>query len=323
MPVLSYDSINVAGLPNINPFYYQTKDVIENFCRDHHIWLPNFEEYHSMTAYLYPRTSAERFIVLNIFMNLLWYVDDMFDDNRLANVSNDDAPKVSLKQLFALANNAIMTGSLPENAPDWLKACAALHDKIMELDSEWWLDILQRSLQNHLYAITNTIKDADGDNGIDLDRYLEIREHDSGMYVAIDGIDFACDHDFRTLLERHEFLRVARHCVANIGGLMNDLMSYHKDERDGNAFNLIAIIRAQNDDNVKIGIHGAVEIINNFIKRFEMCEQHVDTIHDEKEKYYVQLYLRALRDQFEASWHWQLATNRYRSNDAYYAKLKA
>ncbi len=313
--MLSYDSIKIYSSPKVNIHMQATEAEVETFCKDYNIWLPHFKEYHTMTAYLYPNASAERLIILNIFMNLLWYVDDMYDDARLDHHSD----KISISQLFSIATDALQFGKTQTDAPLWISACVALHHKIGNRDS---IRTLTQSIPKHLQSITNTMEDIIIDGQYNLDLYLKTRENDSGMHVAIDGIGFEHGVTIPDKILNHPIIAQAKHCTANIGGLMNDLMSYHKDEASGNHFNLIAILRRNNSLSAKEGIHGAVKIINGFIESFESCEENIPHWENDDLNNLAQLYMQALRNQIEASWHWQLATNRYRSPDAYYDKLK-
>lgn len=325
--LLSYDDIRIDSQPRINPHLAATTSEIEEFCKNHHIWLPQFGDYHTMTAYLYPRTTPERLIALNIFMNLLWFIDDKFDDMRLSDDSDIQAQQLS--NTFKLVTNLLINGDMPDGAaPDWLVACAELRKQVVALGNEKWLHILAQTLHNHLQSITATMDSVMANGEPDLDAYLAIRQRDSGMMVAIEGIEFAYDFHLPDELRYNSVIVKARDCAAHIGGLMNDLMSYHHDERDNNPFNLIMILR-QTKSLIKgrmlpaqEGIHEAVLIINHFIYEFEACERQLPIWHDETLNTMATQYMQGLRDQIDASYHWQLATGRYRSPDAYYHRLK-
>lgn len=321
-PLLSYDDVAITSQPLINPHLDDITPEVEAFCRKYHIWLPQFADYHTMTAYLYPRTSREQLAVLNIFMNLLWFIDDKFDDIRMSDHADNQGHSASA--IFKVATDVLIEGKFPsdKNIP-WLAVCSALRDKVIALNGEAWLETIAQTLNHHLQSITSTIDTVIVNGKPNLERYLAIRQRDSGMLVAIDCIELAYNVTLSDDVRHHPIIQIARDCVGHVGGLMNDLMSYHKDERDNNSFNLIAILRQLHDLNAEEGIHEAVKIINRYIGDFETCERYMPQWDDDDKNRMTQLYMEGLRDQIEASFHWQVATNRYRSPDAYYHRLQA
>lgn len=162
------------------------------------------------------------------------------------------------------------------------------------------------------------------DGKLDVERYIEVREHDSGMYVAIDSIEFAYGIMLPDAVLNHPTIARMRRACANVGGLVNDVISYHKEvEVNDYRFNLLNVLMESRALPFEQAVHEAVLIINDFITDFTQHERHLPTWDDPAINADVRLYVQGMRDQIGASLHWQVATNRYRSHNAPFAELRA
>lgn len=321
--LLSYDDVRITAPARVNPHLATTTPAVEDFCRLHHIWLPHFDGYHTMAAYLFPRTCAERLRALNILMDLIWFVDDSFDGLRVSADGYDQ--RQTADQILHATGALFLTGQAPADTPPlpWFPAVKALHHDFVDLNGADWLNLMAQTLEDYLQSITSTLDDLDERERPTVEAYIDLRLQDSGMLVALDCTEFAYDMRLPQQVRHDPTVREARKLAGHIGGLMNDLMSYHIDEQAGNRFNLIAVLCDERALPVPEGIDAAVRIVNGFIERFDACEAAILSdaalmAHPE-----TALYVEGLRDQLEASWHWQVETSRYRSQSAYFDRLRA
>lgn len=325
MHLQSYKDVAVRTPRILNPYLGVTTSKVEAFCRKYQIWLPNFDDYHTMTAYLYPRTSARRLITINVLMNLLWFIDDYFEDGQ---GEADDSHSPDLASLFAVVANILLSGEVPNHDNKWLNVVMALRQRFVKQGGEKWLPRLVDSLHHHLQYVTLKHEETVADWQSDIENYVEFREGDSGMYVAVDCVEFAYGIDLPEEIWGDPIIQRARRDVTNVGGLINDLMSYHIDQREGSQFNLISVVQNAKDCTHEEAVHHAVAIVNSFIEDFYQCKvamknkTFTQITANPQVHYIVNQYMQGLEDQIAASWFWQIDTNRYKSADAEFEALR-
>lgn len=317
---LSLTDLIVATPLQIHPKLEETTQPIEEFCKAQNIWLPNFDEYHTMAAYMFPRTSPERLIAINLLMDLLWFIDDYYTRERRDESEGDNA---TLAQAFEDGMKILLLGKKPANNAIWHEACFDLRERFLALGGEKWLMRLGQSLQEHLEATTYSISKVMEDGVLDVERYVAIREHDSGMQVAIDCVEFAYDIYIPDEVMAHPWMLMMRRHCANVGGLINDLTSYHKEAEVGEErFNLINVYIENQGLDFSMAVHQSVVLINSYISDFLQQQDNQPDFGDDAVNEMVRLYIQGLRDHIGASWHWQLNTNRYRSPESPFAALQ-
>ena len=317
---LSLSDLIVATPQQIHPHLQKTTEQIQAFCHHHDIWLDNFDEYHTMAAYMFPRTSEDRLVTINILMDLLWFIDDYYTRERRDVHENDHK---ALANAFKDGMKILLYGQQPDQKDVWHDACFDLRDQILALGGERWLFRLGRSLSEHLQATTYSLAKIVEDGVLDVERYVAVREHDSGMQVAIDCVEFAYDIYIPDEVMADPWVQTMRRHCANVGGLINDLTSYHKEAEVGEErFNLISVFMESEGVDFHTAVKKSIDLINEFIADFLHKEQHIPDFGSPAVNEMVARYVQGLKDHIGASYHWQLNTNRYRSPDSPFPELQ-
>lgn len=309
-PSLTLSDLRIIAPAQIHPDASTADRIVEDLCTRLGIMRPNYREYTTMSAYLFPRTSVERLVAVNLLMNLLYYIDDVYDRHQA--FGNEDT--VRLMKVFQQAIAAFQHGTVPTLSDPILDVCVELHRQFRALTSQEWLDRLIISLTNHL---TSSLVDAETvkhEGRLSINQYLALRDDDCGMQPTVDIVEFAADIFLPEALLRHAYVQRMRLATARIGGLMNDLFSYAKEVAAlGSEFNLLSVMMDDLGCTLPEAIDYAVDLLNTYIKDFETAEKDMPLWLNSEHNALVRNYVRGLRDQVIASWHWQLSTNRYRS----------
>jgi hypothetical protein len=317
---LSLSDILAATPAQINPHFPSTTAEIEALCKRYHIWLPNFADYHSMTAYMFPRASRERLITLSILMDLLWFIDDYYTRSRLSPEQGDDQ---ALAHTLMTGMSILLHDDAQEAYEGWHHVCRELRRQVLEQGGEGWLRRVVATLSEHLKATTFSISKSMENGKLSVERYIRVREHDSGMRVAIDAIEFAYGIELPPKVLSHPIILQLQGDCANVGGLINDVVSYHKEVEVGDhRFNLLNVLMEARGCDFPAAVHEAVQIINHFIRDFLTYEHAMPSFGSAALDEAVRLYVQGMKDQVGASLHWQLATNRYRAQQAPFSELR-
>ena len=121
----------------------------------------------------------------------------------------------------------------------------------------------------------------------------------------------------------HPFVKKMEDAVANIGGLMNDIFSYEKEVIQFNsAFNLIAVFERYEKLSFTDALHESIKVVNDNIQTFLDGEANPHDFGDERLNKMVCDYVRHLRYQINATWHWQKDTDRYYSTTSPLPELR-
>ncbi len=152
--LLSLADIIAATPVQINPHFARTNAEIEAYCQDYAIWLPNFGDYHSMAAYMFPRAECERYLTISILMDLLWFIDDYYTRSRIDSSAQQDA---RLAQTFMTGMQILLYDEVQSAYEGWHYVCADLRQRVIAHNGEAWLRRLIAGLDAHLQATTLSI----------------------------------------------------------------------------------------------------------------------------------------------------------------------
>lgn len=316
--LLTLSDLLVIAPVQINPQAEEAERIIEDYCRKLGIWLPHFQEYTTMSSYLFPRASVERLVAIDIFTNLLYFIDDVFDRNKPSQVG-----EIEMRKVFENCVAAMQYGIVPEDDHMLYATCLELHRQFAALNSQAWIDRLTDSLLQHFKATTYSIDDILKLGGDAVTQYIAIRELDSGMRPTMSLIELAYGIYLPDEVLNHTVIRRLTLRTARVGGLMNDIFSYEKEVLAlGSRFNLIAVLMESQHLSFDEAVHVAVGMLNEFIAGFLEMENELPTWDDPKTNRLVQQFVEGLKDQIIATWHWQMSTNRYRSPNSPFPELR-
>jgi hypothetical protein len=318
--LLTLSDLRVIGPKHINPQSAEAEQRAEIYCRNLGIWLPHLQEYTTMSAYLHPHASVERLTAIIILNNLLYYIDDIHSSDRSNAEEGDD---LVMMEIYRNCMALLYLGQMPADRNPLYDTCKVIRDLVLDLSSEDWLRRLAMSLKDHLQATTLSIQEIMVDGVLDVNRYIELRELDSGMHPTIDMIELGLDMFLPNEVIHHPQIETLRICTIRLGGLVNDLFSYHKEViLSGQRFNLVNVLMENRGCRFEEAVNECVLMLNQYSDTFVATEQELPDFGDDDLNYCVQLYVRGLRDQILATYHWQMSTNRYRSPDSPFPELR-
>lgn len=318
-PILS--RIDVQSKAQVNPNAKIAENIIEHQCRELGIWLPQLDDYTTMSAYLFPTASLQRLVTLGVYYNFLFFVDDYYDRHNKEEI--DVTQEIKMRKVFDNCTQILLKGAKPADDHMLYKACLELRRQFLNHTSDLWLRRLVISNLAHLKASTYTIQDIIDSSDNIVQDYIKLRILDSGMHPTIDGLEFARGIVLPDAVINSEYIQELRLAVAKVGALSNDLFSYTKEVIGTQSrFNLVCVLEDYGGYMFEDAVAEAVEIVNDAIDAFYTQASHVPTWHNKDIDRDVKSYIDGLRDQVVASWHWQISTNRYRSTHSPFPELR-
>lgn len=287
-------------------------------CQRIRLWLPHMHQYNTMTSYLYPYAEAERVVAINLLMNLLYYIDDLFDSGR----PTDDEHLGPLPDILTACVQTLVSGEKPAEISPIYEAAWELHHRLWGKCDPQWFYLLIKSLEDHFTSVVKAVP-LDEKGCIDVEQYISIREFDGGSWTTIHLIEFALGrflpHDIR---DETSFQQMTQ-CVAQAGALVNDLFSYEKEVmRYGVEFNLVVALMKGEGLSFEAAVGSAIVRINDILAQFESAAVQPLYPQDPVLSAVIGDYVQGLRHLLSAAWHWQLATNRYRSPNSPFVELR-
>ena len=307
--------------PRINPRAEESQVIAKKICQEAGIHLDTFDSYNTMSAYLYPEASVERLVGIIVIMNFLYYVDDVYE--RHARTEGDHSQEAYLHQVFDNCARIMLTGKMPEHIHTLYESCLATYKIVRPLtNAEWLGEFIIKTLQ-HLKSTTDGVYEIADDTENIVENYIKLRGFDSGMYPAIHLIEFANNFYLPPEIRDHPYIREMEDATANVGGLMNDIFSYEKEVIQYNSqFNLIAMFEHYHNLSFKDAVHESVMVVNRNTDNFLERERNIPDFGDDERNLIAARYVRGLRYQINATWHWQKATDRYYSTNSPHPELR-
>ena len=320
LPMLLHQ-INVRSKARVNPYANLADEIIEHTCRKLGIWLPHLQHYTTMSYYLFPTTSLQRLVTLGIYFNVMFYIDDQYDRHHRDEVNVEQ--EIKLRKLFDNCTNIWLNGYVPSDSHVLYDACAELRKQFLALTSEGWMRRFVTSNLSHLKASTYRLEDIAHNHTDIVKAYIDLRLLDAGMYPMIDTLEFARNIMLPDDVLNSEYLYKLRTSVAIIGALMNDLFSYTKEIMGTNSrFNLICVLEDYADYPFEDAVQKSIDIINDEIDTFYDLAYNIPSWDDKRIDKDVKIYIDGLIDEVVACWHWQVSTNRYRSENSPFPELR-
>ncbi|MBM7845200.1 terpene synthase family protein [Herpetosiphon giganteus] len=314
--LLSLPDITGIGACAINPFQAQSIAATTAICEAYGIALPAMQHYITMSSYLFPTASLERLKAIDLLNAILFYIDDMYDRNQHRVPIHLPSPAT-----YAHCVGLFVDGMLPTDGhhlyPIWYEAYRQFRD----LSTRDYRQRLAESLMTHLQATqipNRTFLQATATT----DMYIATRLHDSGMYPTMILIEFALGQPIARDIYTHPAMQRATELTALIGALLNDLFSYEKEVLHlDSRFNLVRILMDAEQLSFAQAVHQSITMINQWIAKFETIAQ-PSVWFPGVQHAQANRYVDGLRQQIAAAWHWQLATNRYRSPNSPFPILR-
>jgi hypothetical protein len=318
--LLTLSDYRIISPVQIHPQAAEVEQIVTKLCKDLGIYLKQYRDYTTMSMYIYPNTTLERLVAIQLLMNILWYLDDHYDRDT---VYETDADKRRRQEVYVRCVEILRTGQLPREKHLLYPVFYELYERIGVLSSAAWLNRLADSMIEHMKAsIGNREALLLGDD-IDVAQYMYVRELDSGMRPTIYMLEFAHNIYLPDEVLQHPYLKTMNLRCARIGSLTNDIFSYHKEViKLGSYYNLLRVFMESEHLSFDEAVHESVMLINGIIDDFLQDAEDIPVWKDKSIEKMVIIYVNGLRDIVNASWHWQISTNRYRSPESPFPELR-
>lgn len=266
-----------------------------------------YDNYASMSAYLYPDAPASRVIDITVFFNILYFVDEVYGEDS----SNLDSVPDS-KSLLSIWLDA----DLDKDIPYLKKIESGMHTlkkKMIHNSNLKFITKLENTLKAHLKHVAEPF------DYRTVDEYIKSRVYFSGMELSIDMIEYAYDeYTDKFDFEITKRLKKLKWLCSEIGALSNDIFSYPKEKHS--RFNLVnAILFATDIGSIEESITEGIVLVNKKHTEFKLLTNQL------KNKYNRNTalinYLMRLEDIISGSYHWQINTGRYLSKEHFIEEL--
>jgi hypothetical protein len=318
--LLTLSDYRIIASAQMNPIAAQVETIVEELCHELNIHLPYYGDYTTMPAYLYPDTSIERLVPVYLLLNMLWYVDDVYDRDT---VNEHEADRAARFMAYRNCIEILRTGQMPDDNHLLYPVFLELHRRFHALSDEAWLNRFADSMMAHLEASMHTREAIVIGENTDVAQYMHVREFDSGMRPTIHMVEFVKGIYLPDEIMNHPYLQTMNLRVARIGSLTNDIFSYEKEvlQLDSD-YNLIRVFMESEYLAFDEAVHESIMLLNGIIDDFMRDAENIPEWEDESIQAKVGEYVRGLRDVIIATWHWQYSTNRYRSLTSPFVELR-
>jgi hypothetical protein len=303
---------------HVHPFKEDIEEGIREICQRLDIRLPHYDEYDNMTCYVYPSSPRDRVITVGLVMNMMFYIDDTFE----AGHGREIDPHY-LARVVETCIKIICTGQRPEESLPLYDVALELHERLWKRTNPAWFKRWVNSLKDYMKSEVVVDSPLDSNGEIDIDKFVQMREIDSGAWVVFHLIEFANDRYLTEELFADEYMQRMMHLTAQIAALSNDLFSYEKEYfLPKGHFNLISVLMEKEQLSFQEAVAKAIDHINLLLASFKELYCNMPDYEDPGLNHAACSYVQGLWYIVSAMWHWQLATNRYRTPNSRFLELR-
>jgi len=315
---LTLSDVDVLGEAKVSPYVTEIDQRTAEICLDLGIKPQNYDEYATMTPYLFPYGDVDNLVAISVLNNFLFFIDDLVNDDLMKDhdVENREIFKECIK---------IFYGKKLPNSPHQLHIISYEIAQLFRSTAHpEWMKRFTYSVASYLKYTTLPIESIKTKGYWNVDRYIAHREQVSGMYPTVDLIEYASRICLPQSAVDHPFIQSMRRLTAQYCCLLNDVFSYHKEVIEcGSQFNLLNVLQKSWNLTFDEALHEAVRRLNYITADFRQLAQYATRWQNQNSRYLIDIYVRGMTDQFIAAWHWQMSTNRYRSPDSPIPELQS
>lgn len=262
-------------------------------------------------ARTYPYASADDLVMLMNWFSLAFLFDDQFDVG-----ADDRADRVA-----EVVRELIMIPFRPPGAaPDvtcpitsaWSEVWAWLSDGM----SETWCNRFAGSWGRFLAAHTSEVRLSAGGTVLGRDDYLALRRRTVGIHHSIDAAERSRRFEVPAQVQAHVLMRDMRVAAADAIACMNDVHSLEREERRGDAHNLVTVLRGSLGCSREQAITAAVDMTDEFLARYLRLESRIPELCgalglDRGERAAVDMGVEGIRHWIRGNHDWARSTGRY------------
>lgn len=302
-----------------------SKAIIQSarqFCIDHGIWLDNAQHYITCQLFLYPTASYERMLVMTKNNAIDYYLNDTYGRDLFKSLSEEQqrAAAAVIERMSHLDENM----DLIADAQPVERANAKMLAEIRDSSPKAWFSEFLRLYNYHLEVTHRNCNTSALGYVPAIAQYVDMRYHTSGMphivllleYAEANFLDWGWLNDtgLTPSLQRIHWL------IAAFGCLSNDLFSFEKEVIDNGAdANLLAAI-ALNEPSWQLTevIYHAATMVKDILREyFDLLSGIRKQVKDlcaafPAESSGMTQHLDCIERCVQASWMWQVHTQRYK-----------
>ncbi|HVI44858.1 MAG TPA: hypothetical protein VM802_08305 [Chitinophaga sp.] len=219
----------------------------------------------------------------------------------------------NLLQLQVHSNQAIenLQGHHLKHVPNVIRAFTALREKLLELTNDQWLQRFILNVQRYFDAMLAEAFISSSGIYPSIRYYTIIRENLVGLYQLVDFLEPERDFVFPTEIVTSPYFCRLRKSAVLIMSWLNDIVSYPKEYRDGEIFNLVLVTAREKGYAIDEAMERAINLHNREIEHFiRICNNPPDFGEYNRE---VNRYISDLQFMITGHKVWSELTYRYNS----------
>lgn len=318
-----YSSLKNVVLPweakrHINATHIEQKVAL--FAEELQIKTTYFADTNTMFAYLHPSATSTRLLVVGKMYALVWFLDDYWDGNLPP--ATLEAIGISYENRFGLVSNIatlIKTGKGSENPSPLLRGFQHVWLEFAKTAPRKWLKQFAKTVVDSLI----TSHESETSSGLiqTFDEYLKVRDRDAGGIYTCLLMEYAYEIFLEPEVRDHKLIATLRILACRVGGLGNDLVSYHKEQLQGeDGFNAITFLMEKQGLTLQDAIHNVITTHNALVKEFTRLENKLPQEFSSTDNVYK--YVQGLKDIMSGTWTWEMTSKRYRTVNALFPSLE-
>ncbi len=276
--------------------------------------LRRFRAFVRLDMFAFPYAPLDRLAAVGANNHWLYFIDDTYDDH--PEVGHD---LKRVEELMRRAFKVLESGWLPPKATPLEKFTAHLRAELTTFASDAWMERFLGHTRDYLFrGSLPSMELWVGGGPVSAMQYLDIRQHDSAMYSAIDcsalaaGLDLPANILGQPLIRELE-LRTVRHVA-----LLNDVFSYQKEVlQQGYPCNLVHVLAREKNLSLEIAVGEAIAMVNDELKGFMRAEAALGDCGP-----VLAAYLQGMKSWMRGNYDYSIRSKRFRAPDSPFAELR-
>ena len=292
----------------ISPHSSENLSKIRLFAERHKLYnLVNISSQRTLQAhslvndYMFPRGDPDKLYVTGLFMAYFFLFDYIYD-------VDSESPEISaLRQGLSEEIPLLLEGQEPKDASPFGVALIEILSHIVGTDPAWRLAFLSE-LTKYVQDSVRSKELAPDSEKISIERYLKIRQRDSGVWWSAYLIEYANNHYLSESEHRSPEIQNLTRLSACCCSLLNDLFSYEKEKRTEKfPFNAIYIYIQNEHLSESQAYEKTIAYTNTLIHEFLDNASAMPSRTDTR----VASYIQGLREFISCAWYWHYKCGLY------------
>jgi hypothetical protein len=315
-----------------HPDSIQLTGLTKQYCEQYNIWLPNAIHHISCELFLYPHADFDRLLTMMKHLAIDFYLNDVMGRDLFKSLSLDEQEAADiLVYRMAAIDETLITSA---DAQPIEIANRELLGVMKDTSPENWFRQFLSFYCRHI-AITHRDSNAATTGHIpNVGEYIDTRLHTSGMIFMLLLVEYSdanfLDWDWLQKIGIAKDLSRLHYVTAVFGALSNDLFSFEKEVIDNAADANLLIVLALN--NPVLDLQGMItqagSIVEGLLTEYFDLLSNIKKVHpgihfnDALKADRLKQHIRGVERCLQASWMWQLHTQRYKREHSIFAETE-